>query len=301
MNSQSIIVPDAWLKLDPADLHGVLLIIGAPNTGKSTFARWLFERLKGLGWDVAFLDGDVGQSVLGPPTTMTLALPDEDPPWNGKRDWAAAQGLNHHTRWFVGDVSPRGQMLPLVVGAGRLARRAQKEGAETVIVDTTGLVDHKQGGAALKHALVEQLQPPTLIAFQRAGELEPILGPLRGASRPRIIELPVINVVRRRGVPTRRAHRAKVFRRYFAGTGVLYLPLRDRAILGGRTLVPRRLVALRDAQGYTLALGVILRFDADNDGLIVRTPLADASAVDAIHLGAIGLDTATGRELRPGK
>jgi polynucleotide 5'-hydroxyl-kinase GRC3/NOL9 len=301
MNCESIIVPDAWLKLDPADLHGVLLVIGAPNTGKSTFARWLFNRLQGLGWSTAFLDGDVGQSVLGPPTTMTLALPNETSPWNGDQNWAASQGVNHRAHWFVGDVSPRGQMLPLVVGAGRLTRRAQEAGAESVIVDTTGLVDQDQGGAALKHALVDQLQPATLIAFQRADELEPILGPLRGLSRPRVVELPVINVVRRRGVPTRRAHRAKVFRRYFAGTGVLYLSLRERAILGGRTLVPRRLVALRDAQGFTLALGVVLKFDADNDELIVRTPLTDASAVDAVHLGAIGLDTATGYELRPGR
>ncbi len=293
MSDRSVFVPDAWLDLDLSAVRGVLLVVGAPDTGKSTFAHWLWDRLKRAGRPVAFLDGDVGQSLLGPPTTLTLALPGQTSPVLGD-----SRALLH---WFVGDVSPRGHMLPLVVGAGRLARRAQSAGAETVVVDTTGLVDRVQGGVALKHALVDQLQPTALFALHRAGELEPILAPLRRLPDLQVVELPVAVSVRPRHVTARQAHRAEVWRRYFAGAKVLRLSLRERAIFGGNVFAPRRLLALQDAAGFALALGAIVEWDEASDELAVRTPLTKPGDVASIQLGAIGVDVRTGRESRPGR
>lgn len=291
---RAVSIPAAWSALDLDPLSGVLLIVGAPDSGKSTFARWLCERLAQAGRSVAFLDGDIGQSSLGPPTTMTLALPARTAP-------QGLQAPHSLITWFVGDVSPRGRMLPLVVGAGRLTRRALEAGAETVVVDTTGLVDPLHGGVALKHALVDQLQPTTLWALRRAGELESLLAPLRHLPRPRVVELPVSEAVRRRNVEARRAHRASAFRRYFAGSGVLRLSLRGRALFAGRTLAPRRLLALQDSAGFVLALGVIVDYNEARDELDIRTPLSETDAVASVHLGAIGVDADTGREFRPGR
>lgn len=293
MSNEPVVVPQAWADLDLAALRGVLLIVGAPNTGKSTFAQWLFDRLAQTGEPTAFLDGDVGQSTLGPPTTLTLALPAKAS--EVSKDF---QSLVH---WFVGDVSPRGRMLPLVVGAGRLAWRAQEAGFKTLVVDTTGLVDPAQGGVALKQALVDQLQPTMLFAFQRAGALEPILAPLRRLPHPRVVDLPVTSAVRRRDVATRQRHRAGAFRRYFAGAETLCLSLRGRAVFDGRTFAPRRLLALQDADGFTLALGVVVSYHEAREQLDVRTPLTTPDAVASIRLGAIGVDAATGREFRPGR
>jgi polynucleotide 5'-hydroxyl-kinase GRC3/NOL9 len=278
----AITVPSAWSDLDLAALRSPLLIVGAPNSGKSTFAHWLHEQLAQAGRRVAFLDGDVGQNKLGPPTALTLALPE----------------LVH---WFVGDVSPRGRMLPLVVGAGRLARRALEAGAETVVVDTTGLVQAIHGGVALKHALVDQLQPETLLAFRRGDELEAILAPLRRLPRPRVIELPVCQAVRRRETPERQAHRAEAFRLYFDGASVVRLSLRGRAVFGGRAFAPRRLLALQDADGFALALCVIVAYNQARDELDARAPLKDLRAVASVQLGAIAVDAVTGRESRPGR
>jgi len=288
-----IAIPEAWSTLDLATFSGVLLVVGAPNTGKSTFAHWLHDRLAGHGLQVAFLDGDVGQSVLGPPTTLTLGLSAQTS--EAFRNFAS---LYH---WFVGDVSPRGHMLPVVVGAGRLVRRALDAGAATVIVDTTGLVDRAQGGVALKQALVDQLQPTTVFAFQRARELEPLLAPLRRLSRPRIVELPVSGAVRQRDVASRQAHRAGAFRRYFAAAKVVCLSLRTRAVFDGSTFVPRRLVALQDADGFALALGLIVDWNKASQELSLRTPFKDMDAVASVRLGAIGVDPSTGREFRPGR
>jgi polynucleotide 5'-hydroxyl-kinase GRC3/NOL9 len=288
----SITVSDTWSALKLTSLGGVLLVLGAPDTGKTTFAHWLSDRLAQGGCRAALLDGDIGQSALGPPAALTLALPGQTS--QVSRDW-------HLIHWFIGDVSPRGRMLPLVVGAGRLTQRALEAGVEAVVVDTTGLVDRARGGVALKHALVDQLQPTTIFAFQRSSELEPILGPLRRLSCPQLVELPVLDVVRRRGVETRREHRARAFRSYFAGAGKARLPLRERAIFDGQTFAPRRLLALQDAAGFALALGVILQWDRASHVLIIRTPLTEMGDVASVRLGAIGVDVQTGREIRPGR
>jgi polynucleotide 5'-hydroxyl-kinase GRC3/NOL9 len=137
-------IPPAWERITLPALGGTLLIVGAPDTGKSTFARYLYRRLCARHERVAFVDGDIGQATLGPPTTMTLALgePDDDgfPP------------AGPRFRTFVGDVSPRGHMLPTLVGAHRLVQQARQAGATAIVFDTTGLVDPAQGGGELKRA-----------------------------------------------------------------------------------------------------------------------------------------------------
>ena len=96
----------------------------------------------------------------------------------------------------MGAVSPRGHMLPLLVGAARLVDTAQAAGAETLIYDTTGLVDPAQGGTALKLAKIDLLRPAVLFALQRSNELESLLLPLRRSSRLRVIDLPLSPAVR---------------------------------------------------------------------------------------------------------
>ena len=69
-----LVIPSQWTHLDVPSLRGTLMVIGASDTGKSTLARHLFQELCRVGVRAAYLDGDVGQSTIGLPTTMTVAL-----------------------------------------------------------------------------------------------------------------------------------------------------------------------------------------------------------------------------------
>jgi polynucleotide 5'-hydroxyl-kinase GRC3/NOL9 len=151
-------VPAGWAALEPERLAGTILVIGATDRGKSTLVRWLTERLFERHHRVGWLDGDIGQSALGVPSTMSLALLD-----------AAPEGLPRPRKsFFVGAVSPRGHMLPLLVGAQRLRQQATAAGVTALVVDTTGLVAAEAGGGALRRK-IELLQPQTVIACRRSG------------------------------------------------------------------------------------------------------------------------------------
>ena len=203
----------AWERLALSGLSGTLMVIGAPDTGKSTFARYLYLRLCAFHERVAFVDGDIGQASLGPPTTMTLVV--------GGGDGEEFPPPGPRYRYFVGDCSPRGHLLSTVIGVCKLVRRARELGATATVVDTTGLIDRVQAGGVLKQAKVDLLEPTAVFAIQRASELEYLLVPLRRSARARVVDLPVAPAVRSRDVAARRAHRAAMFRRYFASAGHL--------------------------------------------------------------------------------
>ena len=282
-------VPPAWERLLLDHLRGTLMVIGAPDTGKSTFARYLYRQLCAFHSRVGFIDGDVGQASLGPPTTMTLAVrqPGEEgfPP-GGPR-----------VRFFVGSNSPRGHMLSTVIGAYKLARRAQEMGVTATVLDTTGLVSRAQAGGVLKQAKVDLLEPTVVFAIQRGMELEHLLVPLRRSMRTRVVDLPVAPAVRPRDVPARRAHRAEAFRRYFAEAETLEVVWPRLAVFPAPSFSRGRLVALEDVHGFALALGVVMGTDATRRTVQLHTPARSLEGVDALRLGDLWLDPETGSEL----
>lgn len=284
-NSDAIQIPPEWARFDPAALHGTILLLGDVNTGKTTFAQHLFLELCRHHARVALLDLDTGQSTLGPPTTLGLALASQDEPHFPPR--------RHLTLWFIGSTSPRGHMLPAVVGARRLQERAQALGADAILVDTTGLIDPAQGGVSLKHWKIEALQPTIIIALRRGDELEPILAPLRHDPRFTLHELPVSDAVRTRSLDDRTARRQAQFRLYFSGARTHQFSFDDLAVYDDLDLVPGRLISFQGRSGFTLALGVVEAVEGRR--LQVLTPLRKPEAVANMRVGRLRVDVNTGR------
>lgn len=289
-HQMGIEIPSSWENLTCSAMSGVILIVGAADTGKTSFARYLYRRLGADHDRLAFVDGDMGQAVLGPPTTMTLALskPNDD----------AFPPAGRRFRAFVGDVSPSGHMLPTVVGAHRLVRKAREAGASATVFDTTGLVDPSQGGGALKRALVGLLRPEVVVGLQRGRELEHLLVPLRCSRRTRVIDLPVVRAVQRRDVPTRQKHRADRFRRYFEVARRLEVAWHGLAIVPAPRFAPHRLVALEDDEGFALALGIVLAGESDQGTIELYTPLPSLENVDVVRLGDLAVNPRTFHDAR---
>ncbi len=278
-------VPRAWAQLPVEEWRGTVMVVGAPDTGKSTLARYLCRRLSVASVMTAYLDGDPGQSALGPPATIGVAIgafdgsEDREPSWQQRR--------------FVGAVSPRGHMLPLVAGTARLADAARSAGAQAVVHDTCGLIEASQGGTALKWAEIALLRPSVVLSLQRWSELEPLLLPLRRSRRTRVVDLPLSLAVKRRDTEARRAHRSVQFRQHFCGAEVIELAWGRMAVLPSLSFERHRLLAFEDTDGAVLGLGIVLSSDTERKQAQVYTPLASLAPVDALHLGDLLVDPDT--------
>lgn len=198
---------------------GVVLLVGASDTGKTTFARlllncWLQEQSP-----VAVLDADLGQSEIGPPACVGLA--------HASAPVQSLAELSPLALAFVGNKAPVGSLLELVTGVKRLAMRA---GQAPLIVDTGGFI---QGAAAqrLFTALLELLRPQHIVGLQRAGELEPILRLARGG-RWLLHTPPVTKVIAKKAPVFRSQRRAMRFAAYFSEATLHTYTFRQMPLIG---------------------------------------------------------------------
>ena len=220
----AIDLPPEWEAAAAAALaaDGVTLILGGPDCGKSTFCRYVLGLAQKAEKPIAFIDGDLGQSHLGPPATLGLNL---YPPHHPDDT-----GLHPDTLYFIGQTSPPGRLLELVVGLRRLLESSRRRGCRRIIVNTSGFI----GGPAalrLKMAKAETLAPNLCLGLQRHRELEPILTPLRHCC-PNVLTLPVSDQARSRLFTERRHYRQERFAAYFASASPRHLDLDKVVWLG---------------------------------------------------------------------
>ena len=149
--------------------RGVVLLVGAPDTGKSTFARRLLGAAASAGVSAAYVDADVDQTSCGPPTCVGLH-------WVRRpgdlADFSRADALE-----FVGSINPEGVVLQHVVATAKLVDLARTQ-ADLVVIDTTGAISGVVG-QTLKYHKMELSRPDVVVGLQRGGELEPLVGMLR--------------------------------------------------------------------------------------------------------------------------
>ncbi|MFQ5521466.1 MAG: Clp1/GlmU family protein, partial [Candidatus Methylomirabilia bacterium] len=155
----------------------VILIVGETDTGKTSFTTYLANSLVERGLRVGVVDADLGQSDIGPPTTVGLGLINRPVAHLGE---AEVRGL-----YFVGSTSPQGHLLPAVIGSKRMVEKAFTMGIERVLVDTSGLVQGELG-RTLKQHKIDLISPDLLFCLQRADECEHILKPYRFGRRPEL-------------------------------------------------------------------------------------------------------------------
>lgn len=183
----------------------IAMAIGRVDTGKSTFCRYLASIALERGMKVGIVDADVGQSWIGPPTTVGMKMVDGEP----------APALFPDSFYFVGSVSPERHLLQTAVGVKRMVESAISSGAELVVIDTTGLVDGA-AGRALKSSKVDLIRPDHIVCFQRASELEALIKGFEPSSGCRIHRLEPSRSVRKKSQNSRRMYRQKQFQRYFS-------------------------------------------------------------------------------------
>jgi len=273
-------LPDEAIEKLSGDDVKTIMILGASDSGKTTLvgelAKFFAPRKK-----TGILDVDPGQSHIGPPTTVAWAqVEDKFESWDR---------LKVRDFYFVGDVSPRGNLLPLTVGARLMWDKANKL-VERIIVDTTGLV-RGEIGKVLKLNLIDILRPEVIFALFKENELDHILAFFKNVKVPAILKIPSPPEVKIKDFSERRTYRKLRFKSYFKEARDIEFFQQD---VGLDKIFPSQsldssLVSLRDKNNQDIALGIIKRFDRVNRTVIIYSPITNPEKVGRVVVGRLKL------------
>ncbi len=270
--------------------RGIAIILGAPDTGKSAFAKFSISHLCQRGLKVSLVDADIGQSVLGPPTTIGLSIFKSDP------DWEIV--LSPPEIFFVGSTTPEGHFPIHLEGVKRMVDKATSLSPEVILVDTTGFV-LGEGGKELKRRKIDLISPKFILALQKSDEIEPILEIYKENPFYRIYRLPLSDQVRAKSMEERKTYRTNKFRDYFKNSVIEELPFEEFQIEGevldpsGEVIpldwslrINGLLLGLKDSHDETLALGVIRNYLEQKKAVRILTPLREIQRVKTIQLSS---------------
>ena len=265
--------------LDDLVTAPIVLVIGAVEAGKTTFTAWLATALHGRGFTVAIVDADVGQSEIGPPSTVGLGR--VTGPLRRPSD---AELVSFE---FVGVTSPARRPTRVVEATGALAARARAQ-FQRVVVDTSGFLAGGFG-ASVKQRKIAAVDPDVVVVIHQGDEAAHLLRAL--AARARLVQLPALAPTRPRSAAARRTHREAALARHLEGARPVVLDTRRVAVrdltdeaLALTAITPGAVAGLYARDGATLALAVVHEVDVRAGRLVVRTTRS-ATEIAAVTIG----------------
>lgn len=205
--------PKEWAFLEEVleDFRGVIMVIAPSDRGKTTLVRCLASALLRKGKRVGWVDTDLGQSQIGPPTTVGgLVLLSEV---------ELRERLFTPLFRFFGDTTPERDVIALTCYAWDLVRCVKRQ-SDVVLLDTCGLF-HSPSGYLLKMLKIRFIQPEIVLALGEKEEFAPFVSFLK----ERLLVLPVPCEVSEKGYGIRREHRQRLFALYFSAGREMSFPL----------------------------------------------------------------------------
>lgn len=257
---------------------GIIFLLGETDTGKTTFTKNLIDMYTAKGKKVCFLDSDVGQSTIGPPTTIGLKV------IKNRED----NNFNDFTKlYFVGSTSPRGFFLPMVVGTYKLSRIFLKD-VDATIIDTTGLVSG-QYGQTLKFYKIDLILPRYLVLFEKEDELKPYREIFKSNKlfKTFVLKVPV-DKIKQKSYEERANYRIQKFESYFKDGKDYILDLKKLSsfppIYELKNQIQKfNILGLEDNDNNLLGIGIFLDFRKD-EKIRIFTPVNYIDKINFLKL-----------------
>lgn len=261
------------------------LVLGGTDTGKTTRIAHLAEQLADE-TTVAVVDADIGQSHIGPPTTVAWAMAK-----SGVHDLLQ---LPMEGIYFVGDIVPTGHLLPLTVAISQASRQASQQG-RVVFIDTGGFIAD-QAAKVLWWQVCRITGSQAVLAIQKQKELEPILAGIEALTQ-NIYRIGCPQQVRSKSINERKKFRQERFARYFQSPNTYQLNTKGISIqqarprgCGSSNELAGTLIALRNCRGIDMTLGVVIQWDNQNETLNFVSPPVVLEDINCVIVGDVRID-----------
>jgi len=210
-------IPSSWLQVAEKILSRkeptTVLVIGAVDCGKTGLCTYLANVSLGKKSNIAIIDGDLGQSDIGPPGTISLCQFNESVVDLFK---LRAEDLK-----FIGVTSPSRRTNAVIEALGTLKQRALEQSADLVIVNTDGWVE---GDRAVEYKvnLVEKVAPDIVVAVQCDDELSLIL---KAIQNNQVVDVHSPQLIKKRDQETRKLLRESAYKKYLKEMRIRSFPL----------------------------------------------------------------------------
>lgn len=272
----------SWEKIieEILDKKGKVFLLGESDSGKTTFAKTLVSKAIKDDILVGWVDADIGQSTIGPPTCIGLSLFFPESPEFKISEF-----------YFVGNTSPHGRFVPLIMGTKKLVDLACKE-SDLVVIDTTGAITGVFG-QSLKYQKILALRPDFLLAFQREKELEKIIDSIKNLDFLKIYLMEIPENIRIRTREERAKNRQEKFKLYFKNSKSYRVSKKNISFYPSFDFLPSKnpnnlIAGLKDSSGEFLALAIFIKqFD---DEIEILSPLRNIKEIANIEFGDIRIN-----------
>jgi polynucleotide 5'-hydroxyl-kinase GRC3/NOL9 len=206
-------IPLTWTRASEILLRcpkkpSIAIVLGGVDSGKTSFCTYLVNEIIDKKRTVAVLDGDLGQSDVGPPCTVAYAF--------AAKSIAELQELDAENAFFVGVTSPSDEMSRTIKGLISMKEEILKRTVDFVVVNTDGWVEGEKA-VEYKTRLVEELKADVIFCIQQGDELKPLLAALQEFSTV-LIESPT--TVMQRSREKRKSLRELNYIKYLANSKV---------------------------------------------------------------------------------
>ncbi len=274
------------------------MVMGRVDSGKTSFCVYVANRALRNGWKPGVIDGDLGQSDIGPPSTIGFSSVTK--PIKDLFEMEAENVL------FVGVTTPSLAIKKVVQGLTATKVDALQKDLDLLIINTDGWVE---GEEALRYKVqsAEEVAPNQVIGIQQTDELKPILALLKKKMRVIAVESP--KVIRKRSREKRKTLRELGYKKYLKEARVRAFSLnqirvRETLRETASILSPEQmegmqeglLVALQDAEGSFLGIGVLCGVYPRRGIMQIYTPV-DRNVFN-VCVGQVKLDE-EGKETGP--
>jgi polynucleotide 5'-hydroxyl-kinase GRC3/NOL9 len=268
-------IPQSWNKPFPVieDLQNrqvktvTIMVLGASDAGKSSFLTYLLNRLLlgKQGCSVAVLDGDLGQSDIGPSATVGYSVV--------SKPVTELSNLKLDNGFFVGVTSPVDGGAKAVEGLTAMLAEINQRQPDYVLINTDGFVS---GDAALRYklTLIKELKPNMVVGVDSKGEVDEIMSYLGGAG---VMTIESANMASARSPEKRKTLRKRTYIRYLRHSKLQCIPV-SQLVVEPRNGVPKTqnpdrgiLVGLYHYGTKFLGIGVLRAINTTRNTLKIET------------------------------
>lgn len=219
-----------------------VMVMGGVDSGKTSFCTFLANEALRKKWKTGVIDADLGQSDVGPPSTIGFNFVSEP-----VKDLFEIKAEN---ACFVGLTSPSGAVNKVIEGLTELKNRVMEADVDFLIVNTDGWVDGEDA-AKYKIQLTKTVSPSVVVGIRQEDELTPILTALKEAN---FLSIDSPRLVQRRNREKRKILRELSYKKYLKQAKVQSFALDwvkvEGSLLGaGSPLAPGRMEKIRNLLG----------------------------------------------------